>query len=232
MRICICEDDQAQMNELKQLILHCDQQTEIIGFHSAEEMLFECNHTFPFDCIFLDIQMDEMNGIELAKQIRKDDGHVPLVFLTSCKDYVYEGYEVQALRYLLKPIDQAKVSEIFALIKDQKQTQKYVFIEVEKEKIKVDLADLLYLESCGHTCLIHTKNKTYEVRSPLQEISKQLDEDFIATHRSFIVRIGEIERIGKDCCTLSNHENIPISRNNYKSVNEAFIQYFQKVSLL
>ena len=80
MKICICDDDLKQCEYLTELIMAHNKSHVITSFHSAEEMLFECENHFPFDCVFLDIQMKEMNGIDLAKQIRQIDSKIIIVF--------------------------------------------------------------------------------------------------------------------------------------------------------
>lgn len=230
MRICICDDEQAQLEQLYHDIqqMKLQESVECILYQSAEELLFECQNNYPFDVMILDVQMKQMNGIELAHQIRKQDTQIPIVFLTSMKGYVYEGYEVQALRYLLKPVSKEKLEEILALIQNRKQQERYVLVEVNRERVKINQDEIIYMESIGHTCQIHTKKESYEVRCSMQNLMKQLDFHFINTHRSYIVNIKEIERIGKETCVLSNQTEVPISRSCLKAVNEAFIQYYRK----
>lgn len=109
MRICICDDDKFMCDNLKEMILQHGAHV-ITVFYSAEELLFECENQFPFDCVFLDIQMKSINGIECARKIREYDKKIGIVFLSAIKDYVFEGYEVNAIRYLLKPLETKNVT--------------------------------------------------------------------------------------------------------------------------
>lgn len=223
MKICICDDEISQCENLKAMILKHSLNHEITIFHSAEEMLFECENTFPFDCLFLDIQMKNMNGIDCARKIRESDQKIIIVFLSAIRDYVFEGYEVNAVRYLLKPLDLNKCFEILDLIEHSFQKgHHYLYIN----KTKIDCEDIRYIESYGHYCTIHA-NKNIEIKSSISEIFQQLPNTFIQTHRSYIVNLSHIEAITKDACLLSDQIKIPVSRSSVKKVNEAFMEYLK-----
>ncbi|MCI5774327.1 MAG: LytTR family DNA-binding domain-containing protein [Erysipelotrichaceae bacterium] len=223
MRICICDDDHQQCESLKSMILEHSEH-EVTIFHSAKQMLFECEHHFPFDCLFLDIQMEGMNGIELAKKIRQIDDNIIIVFITAIKDYVFEGYEVQAWRYLLKPLTKEKCHALLLEInnKIKKQTS-YILVN----KAKIDCATISYIEVMGHYCSIKGKN-TMDVKMSIKELKHLLPANFIQTHRSYLVNMEWIESIAKDKCLLKDDIMVPISRNMYHEVNKSFMSYIKK----
>ena len=105
LRIAYCDDESVQLLYMKHLIGEWEQQAsklcELSTFKSAKGFLFEYKENYPFDVIFLDIDMEGMDGMELARNIRNYDSKIPIVFLTNRREYVFEGYEVNALRYLL-----------------------------------------------------------------------------------------------------------------------------------
>lgn len=222
MKICICDDDKNQCEELKEMILKHDTH-EIIIYHSAEEMLFECENHFSFDCLFLDIQMKKINGIELAKKIRLYDEHLIIVFLSAISDYVFEGYEVQAIRYLLKPLSEKKCFELLDLIQNSLK-QEVFYLYINKTKINCD--DILYIEAIGHYCHLHMNN-TLETKENISKLLKELPSYFIQTHRSYLVNLKHVDAINKDVCVLDNQDLIPISRNSIKSVNKAFMEFLK-----
>ena len=112
MNIAYCEDEKIQLEYMEQLIKKwADEGNDTVtyfGYGSAKELLFEHPDSFPFDLLLLDIDMDGMDGMALAKEIREKDQKLPIVFLTNRSEYVFEGYEVGALRYLLKPVEETK----------------------------------------------------------------------------------------------------------------------------
>lgn len=222
MNICICDDDKILCDNLKEMILRHGAHN-ITMFHSAEEMLFECENQFPFDCVFLDIQMKNINGIECARKIREYDKKIAIIFLSAIKDYVFEGYEVNAIRYLLKPLESSKCFELLDLIADSLEKEhQYLLVN----KTKIDCEDILYIESYGHYCSIHG-DKIVETKSSLGELCGKLSKEFIQTHRSYVVNLAHVESVLKEGCLLDDGTVIPISRNSVKKVNSAFMEFIK-----
>ncbi len=233
MRICLVDDDRSQLEYLYALLQNWSLKTNIEVlvslYQSAEEMLFECGNSFPFDLVILDIQMDKMNGIQLSKRIREADNHVMIIFLSGIADYVYEGYEVQAYRYLLKPLKEEKLFEILEYMeKITEKKEKYILYNKYGETEKIMYDQIMYLESQGNSVVIHTMDKEYVYRKNLHMIEDDfLNNGFIKTHRSFIVNLLHIRKIQKENCVLASGDNLPISRRTYKQVNQAFIKFYR-----
>lgn len=222
MRICICDDDKTLCDNLKEMILQHGTHT-ITVFHSAEELLFECENQFPFDCVFLDIQMKSINGIECARKIREYDKKIGIVFLSAIKDYVFEGYEVNAIRYLLKPLEVEKCHALLDLISESvTKERQYLLVN----KTKVDCEEILFIESLGHYCVVHA-DKVIETKAPLGEIISKLSTSFVQTHRSYVVNLEHVDSVLKDSCLLDDGSEIPISRNSVKKVNQAFMEFIK-----
>jgi DNA-binding LytR/AlgR family response regulator len=202
--------------------------TNINCYHSSEEMLFESNGSYPFDMIILDIQMGKINGIELAKKIRKTDKNVTIAFMSGMADYVYEGYEVQAIRYILKPVKEEKVHELLEFVNSNiKKESRYLIISVSGEKKKIDYDNIIYFESMGHYIIVHLEHEEYDYKYNISELCLDLNAtEFIRTHRSYVVNLKYVEKITRTECELSTNQSVPLSRNSYKSVNEEFIKYY------
>lgn len=117
IHIAVCEDEELQADYLKALLDRwqklCGNRAQVDIYNSAEQFLFEAEERPPYDLLLLDIQMGEMNGMELAREVRGKDKRVKIVFLTGVADYAIEGYGVGAEQYLLKPV---KEPEFFALL--------------------------------------------------------------------------------------------------------------------
>lgn len=222
MRICICDDDKSMCDNLKEMILQHGAHA-ITVFHSAEELLFECENQFPFDLVFLDIQMKSINGIECAHKIREYDKKIGIVFLSAIKDYVFEGYEVNAIRYLLKPLEVEKCHALLDLILESVTKERQYLVV---NKTKVDCEKILFIESFGHYCAVHT-DEVIETKVSLSEMSAKLPVHFVQTHRSYIVNLEHVDSVLKDVCLLDDGSEIPISRNSVKKVNRAFMEFIK-----
>ncbi|MDF2538981.1 MAG: two component transcriptional regulator, LytTR family [Herbinix sp.] len=233
MRIGICDDDEIQLNYIKSKLEEWSKtkhiSSEIKLFRSAEAFLFEHPESFPFDLLILDIQMGKMSGMELARQIRAEDKSIYLLFLTGLKEYVFEGYEVGAQRYLLKPI---KEDQLFSALDDidhrfHTNQPKYYIFQYAGEMLKVEECNIISIEALGHYLKMTTVNQIYEWKYSIGQIAKELGPDLITVHRSYIVNIKYIEKINKSDLLLSNGLSVPVSRNQYQGLNEAFIRYYK-----
>ena len=172
MNIAYCEDEKIQLEYMEQLIRKwADEGNDTVtyfGYGSAKELLFEHPDSFPFDLLLLDIDMDGMDGMALAKEIRKKDQKLPIVFLTNRSEYVFEGYEVGALRYLLKPVEETKLFSLldeisYALGKERR----YLIENVGGETVKIPVDTIYSVEAKGHYIRLHTSAGDYEYKKNL-----------------------------------------------------------------
>ena len=232
MRLAYCDDEEIQLEYMQRLAEHWAKQAGVpltyCAYKSAEELLFENTEGYPFDLLILDIDMQGMSGMELARKIRAKDAGIPILFLTNKREYVFEGYEVQALRYLLKPMTEEKLfpllDEVCTAAREEMQS---LIVSAEGEHCKIAVPDILYLEADGHYVRIHTVKQDYVVKKALSELSGELTDEFVLTHRSYLVHLMHVERVQRTECILSDGSSIPVSRNSYKAVNEAFIRYWK-----
>lgn len=223
MRICICEDDLEQIDLLKEMLLK-NGNHKITVYQSSEELLFMHNQNLPFDCLFLDISMLKINGLECARIIREFDNKIAIVFITSSKEFVFEGYEVSAVRYLLKPINYEKIAEVIKLIENKIMAVKeYIYVN----NTRVNIEDILYIESIGHYCQIITNSQCLETKINLKDLKSELKNHLIQIHRSYLVNLKYVSTIKRGECILENKSIIPISRAYFKTVNQSFIEYIK-----
>lgn len=195
-------------------------------FESAETFLFEYEDSRDYDILMLDIEMTGMNGIELAKKLRKEDNKVQIIFITGYPDFIEQGYDVSALHYLLKPVNEAKLFEVLdrALKNIKKGGNRVIFTVDGGEKV-VALDAILYAESYSHNMHIVTTDGAFDVRMTISSLAEVLGSKFIITHRSYIVNLSHIVFLSKSDMTLDSGEKIPISRNEFKKVHSCFVKY-------
>lgn len=234
MTICYCEDESAQAKAFaikidqwaknKNIAVHTDL------FESAEEYLFKAEQNY-YDVIFLDISMRGQNGMELARKIREKEKAVILVFVTSDASYVFDGYEVGAYRYLMKPVDEEKLWEILDYARTQKEVEEenYILVKKDSQSVRINLKDIIYIEAQKHYVNLCMENKeSINIKTAFTELLQETQEKsdtILLTHRSYAVNIEKVVRIGRTECVLSDSSVIPVSRSFYKEVNEAFIKY-------
>ncbi len=228
LNFAICDDEKIQIDFLRELVCKWANEqnfsAQIKEFSSAENFLFEYEDCKNFDILLLDIEMGKINGVELAKEIRKKDEAVQIIFITGFPDFMAEGFEVSALHYLMKPVKEEKLFEVLTKAV-AKISHKETPIIIENTKILP--SEIYYVESIGHKSKIVTKTETIEAKIPLNKLEEMLGTGFVKVHRSYLVGINFIKTIGKTEIILDGGEEIPMSRRLYQDVNKAFIKHFR-----
>lgn len=191
LSIAICDDEQKQTDYLKITVAEwarinrhlCDIRT----FPSAEAFLFYYGGDKSADILLLDIEMGNINGIELAKRVRADNSAVQIIFVTGYQEYIADGYEVEALQYILKPVDTEKLCSTLdrALVK-LKKNEKTLLLTLTEGTVRIPLHEIRYIEAQKNYVIVRT-GEDITVRSTLSGIEKELDEVFFKTGRSFII---------------------------------------------
>lgn len=196
---------------------------------SAEEYLFKYDGQNIFDIIFLDVCMKDMNGMELAHVIRKSDRNAQIVFLTGKPEYVFEGYEIGAVRYLVKPVKEGELVNALDACMDKLEHSRedYLTMKYQGENLRLLRSGILYIQVEGHYLRMQTADRVYEWKASLKEMLAKLDPArFVAANRSTVVNLDYVSRITREECILENGEAIPVSRGAYGPLNEAFMKYF------
>lgn len=227
-RIAICDDEQNQIEYITSIAAswsaHEGHGCEIRTFASAEAFLFEYEEDKAYDILLLDVEMKNMNGIELAKRIRKDNNRAEIIFITSHFEFVGEGYEVDALHYLIKPISVEKLTQVLTKAAEKLSVEPpSVVISCEGETVKLYESDILYVESFLHYIVIHMKDNEYKIKENISVFENRVSDDFYRIHRSYLVSLKHITRISRTSVNIGNTE-LPLSRGKYDDINRAFIQ--------
>lgn len=228
-RIAICDDEQNQIEYITSIVTswsnHKGHSYEIRTFASAEAFLFEYEEDKAYDILLLDVEMKNMNGIELAKRIRKDNNRAEIIFITSHFEFVGEGYEVDALHYLIKPISVEKFTQVLTKAAEKLSVEPpSVVISCEGETVKLYESDILYVESFLHYIVIHTKDNEYKIKENISVFENKVSDVFYRIHRSYLVSLKYITRISRTSVNIGNTE-LPLSRGKYDDINRAFIEH-------
>lgn len=231
-KIAVCDDNPADADYVADIIRRWAQARavlmEIERFPSAEAFWFQYEENRCYDILFLDIEMEPegMNGIELAAKLRKNDGSIQLVFVTGYMEYIADGYDVEALHYLLKPVTEEKLGSVLARALERvKAREKELFLQTTDGSVRVLSSEIRYLEVQRNYVTIHAAEE-YTVKRTLGDLEKELDESFFRTGRSFIVNLRFVRKITKTQVFLKDGAQVPLSRGLYEGINRAMIQYF------
>lgn len=231
-KIAVCDDNPADAGYVADVIKRWAQARavlmEIERFPSAEAFWFQYEENRCYDILFLDIEMEPegMNGIELAAKLRKNNSSIQLVFVTGYMEYIADGYDVEALHYLLKPVTEEKLGSVLArALARVKAREKELFLQTTDGSVRVLSSEIRYLEVQRNYVTIHAAEE-YTVKRTLGDLEKELDESFYRTGRSFIVNLRFVRKITKTQVFLKDGAQVPLSRGLYEGINRAMIQYF------
>lgn len=229
MRIAICDDERTYIkkieNDINSLKTH-ENEFEFSEFESGEAFISGFSKD-KFDLIILDIEMNDLNGLQTAEFLRQIDKNVILIFMTSYDKFVYQGYEVNAFRYILKnqpePIYLKQLSDTIQEYYRNKKYIKVVDNDIEKELLTVDI---LYIEVYSHQIVIHTFNKEYYQKGKLSDYEKMLEEClFVRSDKSVLINVTNIDYIKKNQVFMKNGKILYVSRNHLEKITRAFLKF-------
>lgn len=230
-KAAVCDDCATDIEYLSSLVAAwagaSGNQVTVKEFPSAEAFLFRYEEEKDFDILLLDIEMGGQNGVELAKRIRQDNKTVQIVFITGFPDFMAEGYEVNALHYLMKPVSEEKLNTVLdRAAANLGKAEKRLKVVYDRQTDLIPLDRILYVEAQKQYVCIHTETRVYRMKASLSDMEEKLDRRFFRCQRSFVVNLGYVVRIRANCVALKNGEEIPISRGMSEEISKAIIRLF------
>lgn len=230
LKIAICDDEQNQIEYLSGVVSDWARKNRHVAerktYSSAKSFLFDYAEEKDFDILLLDVEMPGMNGVELAKTVRRENSTVQIVFITGYYEYFSDGFDVSALHYLIKPADEGKLLPVLdRAVSNLSYRQRAVLLTAPDGDVKISLADICYVESENVHVVVHTVSGVYRSRISLAKFAEQLDETFIKVHRSYLVGLKYVKKISRTDITMLNGDLVPISRGMYDEAHAALIKY-------
>ncbi|MBQ8642503.1 MAG: response regulator transcription factor [Clostridia bacterium] len=228
-RIRICDDCPEDLRLLQDLVENWAEQRGVSIlpeiFPSAEAFLFRYGEDRRCDILLLDVEMQALDGIRLAKQLRADGCGAQIIFVTSHGEFWDAGYEVDALHYLTKPVDGEKLRRILDRAAEKLAAEPpSLTIAAEGETFRLFKKDILYAEASLHYISIHTTDGVYRVKESISAFADRLGEGFFRIHRGVVASLSHITRISRTSVYIGKTE-LPLSRGNYDAVNRAYINW-------
>lgn len=234
IKVAFCDDDMSVVSELQGLLdQYCakrNREIEYSAFYSSLELLAEIERGVRYDILFLDVILPNENGICIAKEIRRYDSVVKIIFLTSSSEFAVQSYTVDAYFYQMKPICEENFFELMdsALSKCQKEEQHSLILRCKSEITRIDLDKLEYCEVLGRTLLFHMENgKVLEGTGSMDKLYGQLSqyENFVRPHRSFLINMEYIRKISYKTITMENLAEIPIPHGKCSEIKNLYLEY-------
>ncbi|MGN0166812.1 MAG: LytR/AlgR family response regulator transcription factor [Acetatifactor sp.] len=230
--IAVCDDEQADRKHIIKMTEEiCEKekmQPEISCFENAEELLQELENGKQYDLLLLDVVMPEKGGIELARQLRREEMATSIVFISSNREMALQGYEVSAARYLAKPVDEERLREALLFCYGQSQKQRELLLPVNGGMRKVAPKDIYYIEIIGRKCRVRQKREEWDTSLSIEELEEMLSEQgFVRCHQSFLVNCRYVRDFRTSSMELTDGRSVPVSKHRIKEVRQSFFEYMK-----
>lgn len=213
--IGICDDEQQMRRTLRQILEQSLQlqgmEYQIFEYISGEELIAGTK-VQDLDILFLDIEMSALDGIQTARLLRKKGMKTVIIFVTAYPEFVFQGYEVHAFHYILKPYKEKKITQVMEQALKEMNLSKVHYFMVEQKSKSVRIP----LDSC-----VIMKEESIEFYGKLDEVETSLPEYFIRIHNRYIVNLNFVTTLEKDCCILGKR-SFPVSRTYRQNLEVAF----------
>lgn len=233
IKIAIVEDEKADAIQLQEYLHKYEKEKgevfKISLFSDGDEIVHK--YKPEYDVILMDVEMNFMNGMAAAEEIRKVDSEVVIIFITKNSQYAIHGYAVDALDYVLKPISYFAFSQKLsrAINRMKKRERKTLTVSIKGGAIRLDMAHITYIESYGHTLVYHTVNGTYETNGTMKNLEAELAAyHFCRGNKGYLINLAYVEAI-KESYAIVKGEKILLSRSRRKDFMETLTGYWGEV---
>ena len=233
MRIAICDDEtdiidiiEAKLNVYFKKNV---QDLSVSRFTSGKDLLKE--DLSKYDVLFLDVNMPEMSGMDVATEIRKDNRELTIIFVTAFDDFVFESFKVNAFRYLKKPLNDKDFDEAMnAVCQEKAKPEDYLVFQFQNESYRIRYSDIISIEVMGDKIWIHCHERTYRWKGTLKQIMQKLEgRDFFQTHRSYVINMNKIVSYTSTNVQLEGECFAPISKYRLDEFKEEYIKHWSKI---
>ena len=230
MKIAICDD---KMNFHTSLKKYLDQYSfkhslnvDYYDYTNGSDLIAS---TIEHDLIFLDYQMEGIDGIETARRIRKKNRDVTIIFLTSYPHVVFDAFEVNAYRFLVKPIDMEKLTAAMDSFLQQDDDNRFIMLKMDDVNKRINIDDIIYVEAAGKHCYIRVQDESLLYKNTLSDVEKLLPpERFFRPHRTYLVGFRHIISHTSTDILFDNNERAVISKMKLTSFRKAFTDYIRR----
>ena len=214
------------INMLQKVLELKDTRYSITEFCSGEELILSPE---VFDIYFLDIMMNKLTGIDIAKKLRQHNQKAGIIFVTAFKDYVFEAFDINAFHYLLKPVSEDKLKKVVhSFINYSDKNDDFIIAKTTNQSIKIYLNDIIYIEARLRKIIVHTNDTVIEYYFKLSEMEQRLQGyNFFRCHKSYIVNLQYVHSYSNNFITLKNSEEIFLSKYKISEFSKAFMYYLK-----
>lgn len=232
-RIALVEDDLVCRGQMEEYLARFARETgetfSVHAFDDGTDILK--NYRAEYDIILMDIQMEHMDGMTAAEEIRKLDGEAVIIFITSLASYAIKGYAVSALDYIVKPVSYYVFSQSLRRAMEQlrRRTRTYLLVNYKNAAQKIDSADVCYIEVDGHNLVYHTVDGSITAPGAMRDVEARLEgSPFFRCNKGYLVNMAHVDGVVEDDAVVHG-VRLQISRAKKRAFMDALNRYINEV---
>lgn len=232
IKIALVEDDDAIISQLKEYVQQyqetIQEELDLTIYHDGDEITSK--YKSQFDLILMDIQMKFVDGMTAAEEIRRIDSEVMIIFVTNMTQYAIQGYKVGAMDYILKPVSYFSFCKHLgdAIARIKKRNRHYVTIPVKSGVLRLDVADIYYIESQGHNLIYHTHSGEHIASGTMQAAEQQFENyGFSRGNKGYLINLAHVDGV-QDKCALVKGESLQLSRPRHNAFLQDLMNYWSE----
>ena len=232
INIAIVEDEAMYAKQLQEFLQQYQKENgevfNITVYSDGDQIVHK--YKSQFDIILMDVEMKFMDGMSAAEEIRKADTEVVIIFITNMAQYAIRGYAVDALDYVLKPVSYFAFSQRLnrAISRMKKREQKVITVNIKGGAVRINIANIYYIESQGHNLVLHTILGDYESAGTMKEVEEKLQGlNFCRGNKGYLINLQHVDGIQDGCAVVKGE--LLLSRSRKKEFMEALTNYWGEV---
>ena len=235
MRLAIVDDESAYRRHIVEMIdsVYGKSEVSCYLYSDGSELIRSFENGFKLDAVFLDIEMKDIDGMTAAKRIREYSKDIPVIFLTSHTELAMDGYEVDAFRFLGKPVNEVKLRETLTDLEKKLKVDEKIVLLKDGEEIVNPVSTLIYIEASNNSVRFCFRGDKVELRMKFTDAVSMVDEvshDFVKIHRSYYVNLAHVKKLSATDVILDNNEVLPVARSASSDAKKRLLEFIRRNS--
>ena len=228
INIAILDDDREDACSIQKLIFNTQGNWHVDRYAEGQKLVEAIESGKRYDLLLLDIYLESENGVEIAKQLKSMVPQIPIVFITNSREHAVEAYSMDALHYIVKPVGQEDIIEVFRRLNNKSEPRHILAIQIDRTLTVLYQDEIIRIESHGHntviTCIHDT---TYSIWKPYREVNELLDETFIQIKKGVTLNMRWISRMTNRDCTTRDGRTYLLRRDQAKDIRERYHSFLE-----
>ena len=233
MRIAVVDDERAFRQQIASMIssVYGREDVSCFLYSDGTELIKSFENGFRLDAVFLDIEMKELDGMSTARLIRDFSKSIPIIFTTSHTEMAMDGYEVDAFRFLGKPIDEQKLRQTLNDLEQKLKVEEKIVLKKDGEELIFPVSSLIYIEAANNSVRFVFASSVVEQRMKFADAVKMVDgltKSFTKIHRSYYINLGHVTKMSATEVLMDNRESLPVARTSASSAKKELFEYIRR----